>query len=151
MGSMKYSLELRIAVVKHSLSKREQIRRTAEAFGVHESAVRQWVAAYQKQGVDGITSKNGRYSFAFKLNAVRPVQREFLSFREAAIQFNISENKVVSRWIKVYEASGGEGLRNLQKGGKNAVKKINKEIPPRDSSSKPVEVFSDEAFLSELR
>lgn len=152
MGRAKYPLELRMAVVKHYLPSQDGTKRTANAFGVHKSEVSQWVAACQKHGIDGITWKNGRYSFEFRLHVVRVVQSEFLSLREAAVRFNISEHKVVGRWVKAYETSGDEGLRNLRKWAKISVKKASKKpTPPPGSSSKPAEELSHEELLAELR
>jgi len=129
-----------MAVIKHYLSSQDGSKRTADSFGVHNSEVSQSVAAYDKHGIDGITLKNSCYSFEFRRHVVCVVQSESLLLREAEVQFNISDHKVVSRWVKVYITSGEGGLPNLRKGAKKSVKKASRTPTPLPgSSSKPTE------------
>ncbi len=111
MSSPNYTLEFRIAVVKYYLSGKGGIKRTAAHFCLHKSTVSHWVASWQLHGIDGITGKVAGYTQAFKLNVVKTLQKEHLSFREAAVRFNVSDNKVVKRWFDVYEAAGEAGLQ----------------------------------------
>jgi transposase len=54
MARTKFSLETRVAVIKHYLSGNGGgMRRTANLFGMHKSTVSQWVAAYQQHGPVG--------------------------------------------------------------------------------------------------
>ncbi|WP_434005870.1 IS3 family transposase, partial [Escherichia coli] len=113
--------------------------------------VSHWVASWQLHGIDGITWKVASYLPDFKLNVVKTIQKEHLSFREAAVRFNISDNKVVKRWFDAYEAAGETGL---QKRKRHNVKK--KDIPepltlPPDSMLKLPEDLSYDELLAELR
>lgn len=151
MGNPNYTLEFRIAVVKYYLSGQGGIKRAAAHFGLHNSTVSHWVASWQLHGIDGITWKVGGYTQAFKLNVVKTLQKEHLSFREAAVRFNVSDNKVVKRWFDAYEAAGEAGL---QKRKRHHVK--TKNIPvqatrPPVSAAKPAEELTHDELLAELR
>lgn len=115
MGKPHYTLEFRIAVVKYYLSGKGGMKRTAAHFGLHKSTVSHWVASWQLHGIDGITWKVAGYSPEFKLIVVKTLQKEHLSFREAAVRFNISDNKVVKRWFDAYEAVGKSGLQKRKR------------------------------------
>lgn len=85
------------------------------------------------------------------LNVVKTLHNEHLSFREAAVRFNISDNKVVKRWFEAYEAAGEAGL---QKRKRHLVK--TKNIPilathPPVSAAKPAEELTHDELLAELR
>lgn len=152
MARAKFSLETRVAVVQHYLSGNGGgMRRTANFFGMHKSTVSQWVAAYQQHGIDGLTWKNDNHSFEFKLNVVRVIEQEGLSFREATTRFNISEKTVVSRWVKTYESSGEDGLRKLKRGKSKSVKKTNQTMTSPKFPPHPPEERSQEELLAELR
>ncbi|EBU1124665.1 IS3 family transposase [Salmonella enterica subsp. enterica serovar Poona] len=151
MGKPRYTLEFRIAVVKYYLSGQGGMKRTAAHFGLHNSTVSHWVASWQLHGMDGITWKVAGYTPEFKLNVLKTIKKEHISFREAAVRFNISDNKVVKRWSDAYEAAGEAGL---QKRKRHHVKK--KDIPeqatrPPVSVTKPPEELSYDELLAELR
>ncbi|EDX5730641.1 TPA: transposase [Salmonella enterica] len=151
MGNPNYTLEFRIAVVNYYLSGQGGMKKTAAHFGLHKSTVSHWVASWQLHGIDGITWKVASYTPDFKLNVLKTIQKEHLSFREAAVRFNISDNKVVKRWFDAYEAAGVTGL---QKRKRHHVKK--KDIPepltlPADSMLKLPEDLSYDELLAELR
>jgi len=102
-------------------------------------------------GIDGITWKVSGYSPAFKLEVVRTIQKEHLSFREAAVRFNISDNKVVKRWMDLFESVGATGLQT-----RRYIKVKSEKIPepttrPPDSVSRPAEDLSHDELLAELR
>ncbi len=80
MGNPNYTLEFRIAVVNYYLSGQGGIKRTAAHFGLHNSTVSHWVASWQLHSIDGITWKVGGYTQAFKLNVLKILQKEYLTW-----------------------------------------------------------------------
>ena len=151
MGKPRYTPEFRIAVVKYYLSGQGGMKRTAAHFGLHNSTVSHWVASWQLHGMDGITRKVAGYTPEFKLNVLKTIEKEHLSFREAAVRFNISDNKVVKRWPDAYKAAGEAGVRKRKR---RHVKK--KDIPeqatrPPVSVTIPPEELSYDELLAELR
>ena len=151
MGKPKHSLEFRIAVINYYLSGQGGTTRTAAHFSIHKSTVSHWVASWKMHGIDGITWKNERYSPEFKLNVVLALRNDSLSFREAAVRFNISDNKVVKRWLDIYETSGENGLSQKRQKSINTVKKT-KQIPRSpDTAAKSAEMLSHDELLAEVR
>ena len=155
MGNPNYTMEFRIAVMKYYLSGQGGIKRTATHFGLHKSTVSHWAASWQLHGIDGITRKVAGYTSAFKLKVVKTLQKEHLSFREAAVRFNVSDNKVVKRWFAslmvMNEAAGESGL---QKRKRHHVKTKNipvLETHPPVSAAKPAEELTHDELLAELR
>lgn len=143
MGKPSHTLEFRIVVVKFYLFSQGGMTRTAAHFGIHKSTVSHWVASWQMHGIDDITWKVAGYSPAFKLEVVRTIQKEHLSFREAAVRFNISDNKVVKRWMDVFESAGETGLQT-----KRHVKVKAEKIP--EQTTRPPALMSDFRQLSIL-
>lgn len=64
---------------------------------------------------------NKRYTGEFKQNVVETMQREKLSYCETARHFNISDDKRVASWERIYLEEGPEGLyverRGRSRGG----------------------------------
>ncbi|MFP9462466.1 IS3 family transposase [Pectobacterium brasiliense] len=148
MAKPKYSLELRLAVVKHYLSSKDGTYCTAERFGVERTSVRRWVRAWQLHGIDGITWKNDRHSPAFRIAVVRTVLNEELSMREAAARFNISNETVVRHWVNVYKDAGEKGLLNIKPGWSKGMPPPQKTPPLTDAA---LEKLSPEELRAELR
>ncbi|HFF1967053.1 helix-turn-helix domain-containing protein [Escherichia coli] len=86
MGNPNYTQEFRIAVVNYYLSGQGGMKKTAAHFVLHKSTVSHWVASWELHGIDGITWKVASYTPDFKLNVVKTIQKEPLSFREAAVR-----------------------------------------------------------------
>ena len=53
---------------------------------------------------------NKRYTGEFKQMVVEAMMRDKLSYREAARQFDISDNKRVAAWERIYLTEGPGGL-----------------------------------------
>lgn len=148
MAKPKYSLETRLAVVSHYLSGHDGTQRTAERFGVERTSVRRWVRAWRLHGIDGIAWKNDRHSPAFRIAVVRTALDEELSMREAAAQFNISNETVVRHWINVYKDAGEKGLLSIKPGRSKDMAKPQKASPLTNAA---LEKLSPEELRAELR
>jgi len=53
---------------------------------------------------------NKRYTTEFKQLVVETMQKEKLNYCEAARQFEVSENKRVVAWERIYPTEGPEGF-----------------------------------------
>ena len=62
---------------------------------------------------------NKRYTPEFKVKVVETMQKEHLSYREAARQFEISDHNVVAKWERIYLEEGAEGLQIERRGRKS--------------------------------
>ena len=54
------------------------------------------------------------YSGEFKQNVVETMQRDHLSYRDAARQFGITDKDMVSNWERIYLEEGAAGLSVLR-------------------------------------
>ena len=63
--------------------------------------------------------QNKRYTPEFKVKVVETMQKEHLSYREAARQFEISDHNVVAKWERIYLEEGAEGLQIERRGRKS--------------------------------
>lgn len=62
---------------------------------------------------------NKRYTPEFKIKVVETMQKEKLSYCEAARQFDISSDTVVAKWERIYMEEGKEGFYVERRGRKS--------------------------------
>ena len=74
---------------------------------------------------------NKRYTGEFKQEVVETMQRERLSYREAAKQFDISDHKMVAKWERICLEEGPEGLYVERRGRASAASGTKKGRPPK--------------------
>lgn len=115
----KYSLKKKLAAVKSYCSGELGLRAVAQQHDVDVSSLRQWVAAYRANGIDGLkTKKREFYSTDFKLKVLRQVEDDRLSYRQAAALFDIRKFDIIGHWKRQYE-EGGVELLSLGPGRRN--------------------------------
>lgn len=151
MAKAKYSLEFRVAVVEYYFSGKGGTTRTAAHFGIHKTTVSHWVASWQMHGIDGITWKIACYTPDFKVSVVKTVLREHLSCREAAVRFNVSDNKVVKRWLDIWKTAGEAGFQNRKRGYMKRVKQPHQTERYPEQPSRPDGELSPDEMMAELR
>ena len=66
---------------------------------------------------------NKRYTGEFKQMVVETMQKEKLSYREAAREYEVADHKLVAKWERIYLEEGPEGLYIERRGRASAVKK----------------------------
>ena len=71
---------------------------------------------------------NKRYTPEFKRMVVETMMKEKLSYRETARQFEISDNKRIAAWERIYLEEGPEGLAIERRGRSSKVR------PPKQLS-----------------
>ena len=73
---------------------------------------------------------NKRHTGEFKQMVVETMMRDKLSYREAARQFEISCNKSVASWERIYLTEGAEGLyiERWGRGSKGRPQSFSKEV-----------------------
>ena len=71
-----------------------------------------------------------RYTPEFKIKVVETIQKEKLSYHEAARQFEISDHKLVVAWERIYLEEGTDGLQIERRGRKSTGRppKLKKEV-----------------------
>lgn len=123
MGKRKYPLEFKLEVIRQVLEDGKSADAVAEAFAVHPSDVRKWVAKWQQHGVDGVERSYHSYTPEFKLQVVEDMRSNHLSYRETAVKYNIGINTTVKEWERIYLEKGYKGLKE-QKRGRTPGQKI---------------------------
>lgn len=73
---------------------------------------------------------NKRYTPEFKIKVVEAMQKEGMSYRETACQFEISNHHIVAVWERIYLEEGAEGLKIERRGRKSTGRplKLKKEV-----------------------
>ena len=114
----KHSQAFKQQVVEHYLSRTVGYKSVARLFGIDHSTVRQWIAAFNQQGSDGLCIKTTKtfYSLEFKLDVVHAIVDDGLSLREAQQRFCLRQKSMVHRWLRLYESGGIDALQPKPKG-----------------------------------
>ena len=76
--------------------------------------------------------ENKRYTGEFKQKVVETMQKERLSYKEAAREFEIPQgDKTVARWERIYLEEGPEGLYIERRGRTSAASGKRRGRPPK--------------------
>lgn len=70
--------------------------------------------------------RNKRYTLEFKKLVVKTMQKERISYRETARQFEISDDKRVAVWERIYLEEGPKGFAIERRGRSNCRKRWKK-------------------------
>ena len=133
-----------------------------------KTRIREWVAAYQKFGDEGLfrSRQQAKYSFEKKLSVVELYLSSEISYQDLALQEGITNSSMIANWVNRFRAAGPDALRPHKKGRKKTLDKSveNSKIVPLEESSvdtsvEHVKELEDEllklrienAFLKELR
>ena len=71
---------------------------------------------------------NKRYTPEFKKLVVETMMKEKLSYRETARQFEISDNKRIAAWERIYLTEGPEGFA-IERRGRSSKGRPPKQLP----------------------
>lgn len=112
----KYTAQFKLEVIQYYLSGRGGYKTTGDYFGILESAVRQWVKAYQYHGTSSTIAKYTHYSAEFKQSVLAYRQTHALSLRETAAKFDIRNRNAIRLWEQAYNAGGIAALTNRKLG-----------------------------------
>ena len=118
MSKSKHSAEWKIALVKKYLSGEGSYDNLAHANGVGSTSLKRWVLKYREQKENGFVRGigNKHYSKEFKEQCVKAVLTGKGSVNDIVAQYNISDENVLRRWIKCYNANRGAPVRRVQFG-----------------------------------
>lgn len=107
MPKVKYSVELKIRIVKEYLSGDGSYRVLGEKYGVSHRTLEGWVQKYREQGEAALLPRNGNstYSSDFKKQCVEAVLQGDGSVNDVVAKYNISNRSVLLQWIKRYNAN----------------------------------------------
>ena len=95
---------------------------------------------------------NKRYTAEFKQKVVETMHTEGLSFKETARQFEISDDKRVAAWERIYLEEGPEGFQIERRGRKSTgrpPKKLKPEVE-KDLIAEVQRLRAENAYLKKL-
>lgn len=95
---------------------------------------------------------NKKYTGEFKQEVVETMQREKLSYREAARQFEIGDDKRVAAWERIYLEEGPVGLY-IERRGRSSKGRPAKQLKPEVEEDLLAEVQrlrAENAYLKKL-
>ena len=72
---------------------------------------------------------NKRYTGEFKQKVVETMMQEKLSYKEAARQFEVGDDKRVAAWERIYLEEGAEGLY-IERRGRGSTGRPPKQLKP---------------------
>ena len=96
---------------------------------------------------------NKRYTPEFKKLVVETMQKEKLSYREAARQFEINNHKCVAAWERIYLAEGSEGFA-IERRGRGSKGRPPKQLPKEleeDLLAEVQRLRAENAYLKNLQ
>ena len=96
---------------------------------------------------------NKKYSGEFKQMVVETMQKEGLSYREAARRFEVSEHDRIISWERIYLEEGPEGLY-IERRGRKSTGRPPKQLKPEVEEDLIAEVQrlrAENAYLKKLR
>ena len=94
---------------------------------------------------------NKRYTPEFKIMVVETMQKEKLSYCEAARKFDLSDHHRVAAWERIYLEEGKEGLRIERRGRKSTGRplKLEKKVE-EDLIAEVQRLRAENAYLKKL-
>ena len=95
---------------------------------------------------------NKRYTGEFKQRVVEAMQKEHLSYCEAARQFEVCDDKRVASWERIYLTEGPEGLyvERRGRGSKGRPPQMPKEVE-EDLLAEVQRLRAENAYLKKLK
>ncbi|WP_141684921.1 IS3 family transposase [Burkholderia stabilis] len=142
----KYDEPFRLQVVQEYLNGDASTRTLAARYGVGRTVIRRWVASYQEHGVAGLRRKVGHYEAQFKLSVLHRIQRDGLSYGQAAALFDIRSAGYVAIWERLYHEGGIDALSPRRRG---RPRKMATSLPPKPTEAGAPDERTREELLKE--
>jgi transposase len=137
----KYSFEFKLKIVQEYLNGKGGYTFLSKKYGVpnHEQLM-VWVSNYKKFGEKGLLRirTNNNYSVQFKKDAIELYLTTEISYRELALELEMTNPSLIASWVRAFRAEGIEGL-SKPKGRPPQMKNDKKKIKAAKKSSLPSE------------
>ena len=128
----KYSDQFKLEVVNYYISNAVSYKDVATHFNITSAtSIQRWVRQYGKHGGKGLLKNfKSSYDGDFKQNVIEYMHTNHLSYNETALYFNLGNDKIVSKWERIYYEEGPQGLYIERRGrSKNMNSKPKKKLP----------------------
>lgn len=129
----KYSLELKLQAVLAYLEGTESFKSIAQQFKVSLTPLKNWVAHYRENGVEGLLTNYTNYEIQFKMDVLNYMNEFGASITQTAAVFNISSPSTILQWKREVEEKGLGAFLPKKKGRPFMKKDIKKSVPVEGS------------------
>lgn len=145
----KHSQAFKRQVIESYLSGQSGYSASAQRYGIDNSTVRKWVAAYRLHGESALTKKYTYYSAPFKLSVLQPMCEHALSHREVAAGFDIRNPSSVGQWEHKYYSGRRAALVPGPKGRRKKMPKtpVTPPLAPEGQTRSLEDVLAENAYL----
>jgi transposase len=142
----KYSYEFKLSIVEEYIAGRNGYREISRQRGIQHGDLREWVASYKANGIEGLKKKFSHYTAEFKLLVLKHMWDNKLSHRETIAVFDIRSRACLRHWENSYRSGGIQALEPLPKGRPKRMPDTGSKPPPPDEDKR-----SREELLADLR
>ncbi len=149
----KYSDEFKFKIVIEYLNGPLGYKLLAKKYDIPSpTPIRNWVKSYKTFGKEGIRNKDSRnvYSFQFKLDVLNFKKLTGASYQETALNFNLNQPALISKWNSTFLTEGIEGLKGKSKGCPPMPKKRKTKSIKQEKSTTREELLERENELLRL-
>ena len=122
----KYSFEFKKKVVLEYLTGKEGYKNLANKYRIPaKNNIEKWVSYYQKFGDEGLlrSRQQENYSFEKKISVVQLYLSSGMSYKDLAMQENISDPSLICTWVNRFRMAGPDALRSRRKGQRKPMAK----------------------------
>lgn len=130
----KYSFELKLQAVLAYLDGKDSFQTVANRFNVSLTPLKNWVAHYRENGVDGLLSSYTNYDIHFKMDVLNYMTEFGASLTQTAALYNISSPSTILQWKRQIEEKGLDALLPKKKGRPSMKKNTKKSVPAEGSN-----------------
>lgn len=144
----KYSFKFKLKVVQEYINGEGGYSFLCSKHAIPDTkSLRQWVSAYNNFGEDGLMRSREKqtYTFDFKLHVVELYLTTEVSYQELALQVEVKNPALLSRWINDYRIAGPDALKPKRKGRPSKMTKPNKNKQVQET-----EASIDNKYLKQL-
>jgi transposase len=117
----RYSKEEKLDAIR-AVEAGDSILSVAKRYGISKSVLHWSLQNYQEHGEEGVSSKGQSWSQDQKIETVKYMLENHLSYSRIGILFGVSD-KTIKEWEHRYLEKGIEGLKNKKKSRKPRVQK----------------------------
>lgn len=135
----KFDVRFKGNVVREYLAGKGGYKLLVAKFGIAESMVRRWVAAYRHHGNAGFIQQRGAYSLEFKLEVLHRGVAESLSCRELAAIYNIGNPHSITMWQQQKARGELRSLKSMRPSGQDVSVPAKKKTLNQSSEAQPSE------------
>jgi len=155
----KYNERFKRKLVREYIAGKGGFKIIAGRYGIADSMLRKWVAAFRHHGTSGLQRRRAAYPADVKLKVLHRLWSENLSCRELAAIYNIGNPHSISTWEHRYRVGGIDALMPKRPGRHAEAmpgKKPQSAPPSSDSSEKRLlreneRLRAEVAYLKKVR